>query len=103
MIPGLGRSPEEGKGYPLQYSGLETSRDYSLWDLKESDMTEQLSLFHFQPGYSYRKIEFEAHRIKERIKISQKSLTVFCKLLVRGLGDLKTKLPNTIFINCIIF
>ena len=24
-IPGLGRSPEEGKGYPLQYSGLENS------------------------------------------------------------------------------
>ena len=23
LIPGLGRSPEEGKGYPLQYSGLE--------------------------------------------------------------------------------
>ena len=23
MIPGLGRSPGEGKGYPLQYSGLE--------------------------------------------------------------------------------
>ena len=23
--PGLGRSPEEGKGYPLQYSGLENS------------------------------------------------------------------------------
>ena len=22
-IPGLGRSPREGKGYPLQYSGLE--------------------------------------------------------------------------------
>ena len=27
-IPGLGRSPEEGKGYPLQYSGLENSMDY---------------------------------------------------------------------------
>ena len=26
-IPGLGRSPGEGKGYPLQYSGLEISRD----------------------------------------------------------------------------
>ena len=26
-IPGLGRSPEEGKGYPLQYSGLEKSKD----------------------------------------------------------------------------
>ena len=26
-IPGLGRSPEEGKGYPLQYSGLKNSMD----------------------------------------------------------------------------
>ena len=26
-IPGLGRSPGEGKGYPLQCSGLENSRD----------------------------------------------------------------------------
>ena len=25
--PGLGRSPGEGKGYPLQYSGLENSMD----------------------------------------------------------------------------
>ena len=38
-IPGLGRYPGEGNGYPpLQYSGL---------DHKESDMTEQLSLFYF--------------------------------------------------------
>ena len=27
LIPGLGRSPGEGKSYPLQYSGLENSRD----------------------------------------------------------------------------
>ena len=27
MIPGLGRSPAEGKGYPLQYAGLENSMD----------------------------------------------------------------------------
>ena len=44
LIPGLGRSPGEGKGYPLQYSGLENSMDYSSWGCKESDMTEQLSL-----------------------------------------------------------
>ena len=25
LIPGLGRSPGEGKDYPLQYSGLEKS------------------------------------------------------------------------------
>ena len=27
LIPGLGRTPGEAKGYPLQYSGLENSRD----------------------------------------------------------------------------
>ena len=27
LIPGLGRSPEKGEGYPLQYSGLENSTD----------------------------------------------------------------------------
>ena len=27
LIPGLGRFPGEGKGYPLQYSGLENSMD----------------------------------------------------------------------------
>ena len=27
-IPGLGRSPEEGHGNPLQYSCLENHRDY---------------------------------------------------------------------------
>ena len=39
LTPGLGRSPGEGNGCPLQYSGL-----YSPWSLKEADMTEQLSL-----------------------------------------------------------
>ena len=34
-IPGLGRSPGEGKGYLLQYSGLENSGG-----CKELDMTE---------------------------------------------------------------
>ena len=42
LIPGLGRSPGEGKGYQLQYSGQENSMD--PWGRRESDMTEQLSL-----------------------------------------------------------
>ena len=47
LIPGSGRSPGEGNGYPLQYSGLENSIGlYSPWDHKESDGTERLSL-HF--------------------------------------------------------
>ena len=37
-------SAGEGKGYPLQYSGLENSMDYSPWGRKELDTTEQLSL-----------------------------------------------------------
>ena len=38
LIPGLGRSPGEGKGYPLQYSGLENSMDYSMgWQRVEHD------------------------------------------------------------------
>ena len=45
-IPGLGRYPGEGKGYPLQYSGLENSMDSEVpRDHKEMDTTEWL--FHF--------------------------------------------------------
>ena len=45
LIPGLGRFPGEGRGYPLWYSGLENSMDcISPWGRKESDMTERLSL-----------------------------------------------------------
>ena len=46
LIPGLGRFPGEGKGYPLQYSGLENSSS------KESDTTEQLSLSLFRTSQS---------------------------------------------------
>ena len=43
-IPGLGRSLGEGKGYSLQYSGLENSMHCinSPWGHKESDTTERL-------------------------------------------------------------
>ena len=35
-IPGLGRSPGEGKGSPLQYSGLENSMDYIVHGVAKS-------------------------------------------------------------------
>ena len=31
LIPGSGRSPGEGNGYPLQYSCLESSMDREAW------------------------------------------------------------------------
>ena len=43
LIPESGRYPEEEKGYPLQYSGLENYMDYSPWGRKESDTTARLS------------------------------------------------------------
>ena len=36
LIPGLGRSPGEGKGYPLQDSGLENSMDCIVHGIKKS-------------------------------------------------------------------
>ena len=36
LIPGLGRSPGEGNGYPLQYSGLENSMDYIVHGVAKS-------------------------------------------------------------------
>ena len=33
LIPGLGRSPAEGNGYPLQYSRLENPMDRGAWQV----------------------------------------------------------------------
>ena len=44
-IPWLGRSPGEGKGYPLQYSGLENSMGCIVHGVTKSQT--QLSDLHF--------------------------------------------------------
>ena len=49
-IPGLGRSPGEGKGYPLQYSGLENSMDCIVHGAAKSQT--ELSDFHVQVLYN---------------------------------------------------
>ena len=46
-IPGLGRSPGEGNGNPLQYSGLENSMDCIVHGVAKSWIRQQLSL-HFK-------------------------------------------------------
>ena len=40
LIPGLGRSPGEEKGYLLQYSGLENPMDCIVYEVAESGTTE---------------------------------------------------------------
>ena len=44
LIPRLGRSPGEGKGYPLQYSGLENSMNCIVHGVSKSQT--RLSNFH---------------------------------------------------------
>ena len=46
LIPQLGRSPGKGKGYPLQYPGLENSTDCIVHGVAKS--WTQLSDIHFQ-------------------------------------------------------
>ena len=45
LIPGLGRSPGEENGYPLQYSGLKNSMDCIICRFAKSQT--RLSVFHF--------------------------------------------------------
>ena len=61
-IPGLGRSPEEGNGYRLQYSGLENSMNREAWQATVHGVTKsrtRLNDFHchtskpFSPGLRY--------------------------------------------------
>ena len=48
LISGLGRSPAEEKGYPLQYSGLKNSMDCITHAVTKSQT--RLSDFHFPSG-----------------------------------------------------
>ena len=40
LIPGLGRSPGEGNGYPLQYSQQENSMYRGLWQATVHDVAK---------------------------------------------------------------
>ena len=61
-IPGLGRSPGEGKGYPLQYSGLENSMDSIVHGVTKSQT--RLSNFHFHFWYLFFKGRLRHHETK---------------------------------------
>ena len=73
-IPGLGRSPGEGNGYPLQYAGLENGL-YSPWDQKELDTTERLSLHFTSPNILYL-------QVKIRNKVFYKIIFLYGLLMI---------------------
>ena len=70
-IPRLGRSPGEGKGYPLQYSGLENS-------MGVSKSRTQLSNFHFQTMTSDIESSFLPYYPLPLLLL----ISLFCRVLV---------------------
>ena len=58
LIPWLGRSPGEGKGYPFQYSGLQKSMDCMVHEV--TMRWTQLSNFHLPARSDILKIVFGA-------------------------------------------
>ena len=62
-IPGLERSPGEGKGYPLQYSGLENSMDCIVHGVTKS--RTRLSEFHKK----------KKKRMEERVKSQHRGIS----------------------------
>ena len=58
-IPGLGRSPGEGKDNSLQYSGLENSMDSIVHGVTKSQTW--LSEFHFTSSYAFSSVQSLSH------------------------------------------
>ena len=63
-IPGLGRSPGEGKGYPLQYYGLENSMDCIDHGVTKS--WTQLSDFHLHKPFS--SVQFSCSVVSDSLR-----------------------------------
>ena len=107
-VPGLGRSPGERKGYPLQYSGLENSMDYTVHGVAKSQT--QLSDFHFlgedsgvervwqPPSHKSRELS-SLLWAKEETWDKEKGLPLTFTLVFRNEGDdLIFPSPKSVFI-----
>ena len=53
LIPGSGRSPREGNGYPLQYSCLENAIDREAWQGTVHGGHKETQLSHNTAMYTY--------------------------------------------------
>ena len=78
-IPRLGRSSGEGKGYPLQYSGLENSKDYTVHGVAKSRI--RLRDFHFSLFQAH--VQFLAYledynMLLNDILLSQSLFCLYC-------------------------
>ena len=58
LSPGLGRSPGEGNGYPLQYSGLENIQDNVLVAQLSDSSTPWTAAHHVPPSMAFHRQEY---------------------------------------------
>ena len=71
-IPELGRSPGEGKGYPLQYSGLENSMDFIVHGVTKSWTQLRLSLSHVRTQMNFENMLIERNQSQQTVILLNK-------------------------------
>ena len=82
-IPGLRRSPEEGKGYPLHYSGLENFMDCIVHGVTQSQTwLSDLSLYHFPwlMAHQFSSVTQSCLTLCDPLNCSKPGLTVYHQL-----------------------
>ena len=93
LIPGLGRSAGEGKGHPLQYSGLENSMDGIVHGFAKSQLRCSLSLWFNMSKVTCRVI---SKYFMIQAKMSQRT-TIIKNTEIVNINIRKGKRPQQIF------
>ena len=101
LVPGLGRCPGKGNGYPLQYSWLENSMDRGAWWATVRGVTKSQSqsiLKEINPEYSLEglklKLQYFGH-LMQTMDSLEKSL-ILGKIEGRRRGQQRTRSLNGI-------
>ena len=97
-IPGLGRSPEEGYGYPHQYSGLENSMDSIVHGVRKSRTGLNDFHFHFHLDGTIVNSILNGYMLKTFLaqfldEISTPA-NILCNIVLKFLGRAKIKTKN---------
>ena len=87
-IPGLGRCPGEGKGYPLQYSGLENSMDFIVHGVAKS--WTRLSNFHLTSLF-HPKVRTASYSMSPKSPL----IFVYSLYLIQSIWKIKEKEPTS--------
>ena len=111
-VPGFGRSPGEGKGYPLQYSGLENFMDCIVHGVTKSQTW--LSDFHFSlsflllikhqaPAYSHFYVLFFTLNVLSEsvIPLHKKSSVCFRRIFHLTLSPMEKKIVKSVSLSVV--